>query len=352
MTPAQKITGVIASFVLVLVIPVYSLLEPSKQAQIAAGFQDQAVTSATDIYAENCVLCHGTAGEGIGQMPALNTDGLRGMTEDDLYRVVARGRDNTLMAAWAIEEGGILTDAQVKDMIVFLQHTDWAEVERRVAELGLTPPELVQMEVGKEMLTAVNSLPDGDVLAVGLTIYGENCSACHGFDGSGSALAPAINTPDVRAAGTEEIARVISYGVPGTLMAGWDNALDPEQIATLVTLIERWPELEQAGIEFPEVTPVVFEITPELIAEGERLYNIACKTCHGVEAYGTRMAPSLNNQTFLSETPDAAIYQIIAGGVPDTVMPAWGNRLTEEDLSALVAYLRSLEATAPPVANP
>jgi mono/diheme cytochrome c family protein len=89
-----------------------------------------------------------------------------------------------------------------------------------------------------------------------------------------------------------------------------------------------------------------------LIAEGEQLYNIACKTCHGIEAYGTRMAPSLNNQTFLSETPDAAIYQIIAGGVPETVMPAWGNRLTEEDLSALVAYLRSLEATAPPIANP
>jgi mono/diheme cytochrome c family protein len=134
-------------------------------------------------------------------------------------------------------------------------------------------------------------------------------------------------------------------------MAGWDNALEPEQIATLVTLIERWPELEQAGMEFPQTEPVVFEITPEMIAEGEQLYNIACKTCHGVEAYGTRMAPPLNNQTFLSETPDAAIYQIIAGGVPDTVMPAWGNRLTEEDLSALVAYLRSLEATAPPVAN-
>ena len=99
--------------------------------------------------------------------------------------------------------------------------------------------------------------------------------------------------------------------------------LVPEQIAALVTLIERWPELEQAGMEFPEVEPVVFEVTPELIAEGEQLYNIACKTCHGVEAYGTRMAPSLNNQTFLSETPDAAIYQIIAGGVPETVMPAW-----------------------------
>ena len=64
------------------------------------------------------------------------------------------------------------------------------------------------------------------------------------------------------------------------------------------------------------------------------------------------MAPALNNQLFLSETPDAAIYQIIAGGVPDTLMPAWGNRLTDYDLQSLVAYLRSFEPTAPAIVPP
>ena len=43
---------------------------------------------------------------------------------------------------------------------------------------------------------------------------------------------------------------------------------------------------------------------------------------------------------------------IIAGGVPDTLMPGWGFRLTDYDLQSLVAYLRSLEAFAPPIVPP
>ena len=73
---------------------------------------------------------------------------------------------------------------------------------------------------------------------------------------------------------------------------------------------------------------------------------------HGVDAYGTPMAPSLNNPTFLSETPDAAIFQIIAGGVSDTLMPAWGARLTEQEINTLVAYLRSLEGNPQPILQP
>ena len=92
--------------------------------------------------------------------------------------------------------------------------------------------------------------------------------------------------------------------------------------------------------------------SPELIAEGQHLFNIACKSCHGVDGYGTAMAPALNNQIFLSETPDAAIYQIIAGGVPDTMMPAWGSRLNDRDIQSLVAFLRNMEPSAPSILPP
>lgn len=352
MTPLMKWTGLIATIILVLVIPIYAISEPARQETISLSFRSDAVSVSTDAYAENCAVCHGAAGEGIGEMPDLNTDGVRGMEEADLFRVISRGRDNTLMAGWAVEEGGILSNAQVEDMITFLRYADWNQVETRVAELGLTPPEVVEMEVSEEMLTAVSSLPEGTALVSGLTLYAEKCAACHGPDGGGTTLAPAIDSAELRAVGAEEITRIINYGVPGTLMAGWENALDAQQTNDIVSLILRWPELQTAGVEFPEVEMVSIPSSPEMIADGAYLYSIACKSCHGTDAYGTRMAPALNNQTFLSETPDAAIYQIIAGGVPGTVMPAWGSRLTDEDISALVAYLRSLEPDAPPMANP
>jgi mono/diheme cytochrome c family protein len=89
-----------------------------------------------------------------------------------------------------------------------------------------------------------------------------------------------------------------------------------------------------------------------MIAEGDRLFNIACKSCHGPDGYGSPMAPALNNHIFLAETPDAAIYQIIAGGVPESLMPAWGSRLTDQDIQSLVAFLRSMEPSAPAIVQP
>jgi mono/diheme cytochrome c family protein len=107
-----------------------------------------------------------------------------------------------------------------------------------------------------------------------------------------------------------------------------------------------------AGVTLPVVEAAPIDMSPEAIASGAKLYNILCTQCHGVEAYGTRLAPALNNQTFLSQTSDAAIQQIISGGVTGTSMPAWGGYLTQADIAAITAYLRNLELTAPTMATP
>jgi mono/diheme cytochrome c family protein len=266
--------------------------------------------------------------------------------------VIARGRDNTLMAAWAIEENGIFTNPQIDEFVTLVQQVNWDYVDVRVAELGLTPPKVIEMEVSEEMLATVAALAGGDILRAGLSVYAENCAACHGSNGAGTLIAPAIDTPDLRTKDREDILRVVNEGVSGSLMAGWEGMLAPAEIEAVVELIYRWPEMVQAGVEFPEVELINLPSSPGLIAEGQQLFNIACKSCHGVDGYGSPMAPAVNNQIFLNETPDAAIYQIIAGGVPDTLMPAWGSRLTDSDIQALVAFLRSMEPTAPAIVEP
>ncbi|HKJ27894.1 MAG TPA: c-type cytochrome, partial [Anaerolineales bacterium] len=150
----------------------------------------------------------------------------------------------------------------------------------------------------------------------------------------------------------EEITGIVTDGVPATLMAGWGNTLTAAEIDSVIQFILRWPDVESAGVAFPEIELPTFPSSPEMIAAGDKLFHIACKSCHGVEAYGSAMAPSLNNPTFLSETPDAAIYQIIAGGVPETLMPAWGSRFAQTEMESLVAYLRSLEQSSTPILQP
>ena len=352
MTNSMKTMGFLTTFLILIMVPIYSWLEPINQENLLTDYYTNAVLSSTDHYAQNCAVCHGATGEGIGDTPPLNTDAVRMMSESDLTKVISRGRTNTLMAAWAVEECGIFSNSQIDDFITFMQQANWAYVEARVTELGLTPPAVIEMEVSDEMLASLSSLAGGEALTEGLFVYADNCAACHGANGAGTIIAPAIDSAELRATPKEEIVQLVNTGVSGTLMASWQNILAPEEINAVVNLIYRWPDLLAAGIDFPEVEVMSIPSSPELIADGQQLFNIACKSCHGVDGYGSPMAPAVNNQLFLTETPDAAIYQIVAGGVPGTLMPAWGSRLDDYKLQSLVAFLRSMEPSAPAILPP
>ncbi len=352
MTTPMKITGFLATLIILAIVPVYSFLEPQNQESQLNNYYTNAVLTSTDLYAENCAVCHGAVGEGIGATPPLNSEAVQTMSTNDLAKVISRGRGNTLMAAWAVEEGGIFSASQVSDLIIFIQQTNWDYVGARVAELGLIPPEVIEMEVSEEMLSSLASLEGGEMLTAGLQTYADNCSACHGANGAGTTIAPAIDSATLRAKPKEEIIALVNNGVNGTLMVSWQNILTPEEINATVDLIYRWQDLLATGVDFPEAEVMSIPASPELIADGQQLFNIACKSCHGVDGYGSPMAPALNNQLFLAETPDAVIYQIIAGGVSGTMMPAWGSRLNDYDLQSLVAFLRSTEASAPAILPP
>lgn len=327
-----------------------ALTEPGRQAAAAEALHAAMVAEGTDLYAENCVACHGASGEGIAAYPPL-TAAAASMDVQTLYNTIERGRYNTAMAAFGVEEGGVLTGMQLESLVVMLQADTWDTVAARVAELGLTPPQITVAEIPAETLALVEAMPGGEALAVGLTVYAENCAACHGANGEGSTLAPALNTDELRIRLSDaDIARIVQEGVPGTLMASWANALEPAQQQAVVTLISGWGELNSAGIQLPVIEVAPLDTSPEAIANGQRLFNLLCTQCHGIDGYGTRIAPALNNQTFLSQTPDAAIQQIIAGGVTGTNMPAWGGYLTDADIAALTVYLRSLQPTAPIIA--
>lgn len=350
MTREMAWMGLLATLLIAVVMGINLLRESDQQQQAAQELRIEAVTTGIDLYAENCVICHGAAGEGLGATPPLAGTGLE---NDTVFKTIERGRYNTTMAAYGVDEGGIFTQAEIDSLVTMIQVVNWNAVAVRVDELGLTPPEMVVVELSEETLASVQALPGGDVLADGLMVYATECAACHGANGEGTSLAPAVNSADLRAATTDEdLMRVITNGVPGTLMAGWSNALTQGEITNVTTLIRRWDDLYSAGVEIPVVEVEPIDMSPEAIATGEWLYSLTCAQCHGVDGYGTLLAPALNSQQFLNNTPDAAVQQIIALGVSGTKMPAWGGRLTEQDISALVAYLRSWEPTAPAIVEP
>jgi mono/diheme cytochrome c family protein len=345
----EILAGLLATQFIVFGLAIYMLNEPTRIIEAQAQTLSIQLEDAMTLYAENCSVCHGLAGEGIGATPPLDNSALQSMAYDDLAKTIARGRFDTAMPAWSKEDGGPLSDYQISELVALIESGDWNATRDRVVNLGLAPLVPFTTEPDPALLAEVAKLPDGATLQTAIGIYAANCVACHGADGLGTGIAPALNDPAVREKTADELTRTVTFGNPGTLMAGWDNSLAAEEIDAMVTLVLRWDEVPTGILPAPDV-PI--PTTAESIAMGADLFSANCSRCHGPEGQGTPRAPALNVKAFLTDTSDQAIQQIITQGVPGTAMPTWGDRMTEADIQAIVGFIRQWEPTAPEVAVP
>jgi len=86
-----------------------------------------------------------------------------------------------------------------------------------------------------------------------------------------------------------------------------------------------------------------------VLQEGRRLFvQYNCYGCHGGRA-GGGMGPSLRDQIWLYGSTPGKIFNSIAEGRAHG-MPAWGTRLPDRHIWALVAYIQSLRTRDEPEA--
>jgi putative heme-binding domain-containing protein len=80
------------------------------------------------------------------------------------------------------------------------------------------------------------------------------------------------------------------------------------------------------------------------IAEGHELYNRTCTTCHGLNGTAGERAPALGGGRSYVIRSDAGIFDAIKNGIAGSAMPSF--KLQEMEIWKIVAYIRSLRATA------
>src|SRR3990172_365008 len=113
-------TGLGLTLAILIVFQMHVLGEPKRIQAVEAADLSAAQAAGRNLYADNCVACHGGNGEGLVG-PALNSRELLKMTADEtLASLIRTGVPGTVMPAWGQAFGGPFTDEQVSQLVAFI----------------------------------------------------------------------------------------------------------------------------------------------------------------------------------------------------------------------------------------
>jgi mono/diheme cytochrome c family protein len=185
------------------------------------------------------------------------------------------------------------------------------------------------------------------------------CAQCHGERGRGGV------SPDVPALSSvakqltpAKLRSIINHGLGESAnptkpyMPVWGEVISKQQVSDLIAYL-------RAGLPaVPTTEPAPIPRGQGLAVEGAALYvRYGCINCHGPSGLGgvpnplspDKTIPALSGGDFREEfNTDEKIIDIIRAGsvigqAPIISMPHWGGIIPDDQLQALVAYLKTLK---------
>ncbi len=80
--------------------------------------------------------------------------------------------------------------------------------------------------------------------------------------------------------------------------------------------------------------------------QGTDLYKQKCAMCHGADGKGfaALKTPNFTDPKYQKSVKDKDLVAIIKNGKKGTSMPAFADKLTQDEIQALVSYIRSLNS--------
>lgn len=181
---------------------------------------------------------------------------------------------------------------------------------------------------------------NGFIQSAGKALFNDNCAACHQVGGGGKlAFSANLTDDDWLYGGTyDKIHETITGGRRG-YMPTFGEVLSAEQIDDLANYVA-------------SLSGIAHDADKARI--GDQLFHsttAACFYCHGADAKGRKEigAPNLTDKIWLwaqhsADVPVnvAAIRSVITSGLSKGVMPAWGGRLSEDQIKVLTVYVHDL----------
>ena len=171
------------------------------------------------LYRQNCAACHGANGENGAAIDLANPEYQALVDDQSLRKWISSGMPGTQMPAWALSNGGPLTDRQI-DVMVLGMRENWS---RPNVFGNVTPPAYAQSDPGNA--------------GRGKQRYGTFCVSCH------SASRQQITSADYLALVSDQALRsIIVAGRPDIHQPDWrgnspGTPLSPQDVADIVTYL-------------------------------------------------------------------------------------------------------------------
>lgn len=166
---------------------------------------------------------------------------------------------------------------------------------------------------------------DPKAMAVGERLFMNNCAQCHGADARGSKGFPDLTDKDwLYGGGAEQVSQTITQGRTGQMppmAAAVGTSDDVRNVANYVLSLSGSPH-------------------NDLAAQMGKAKFVVCAACHGADGKGNQAigAPNLTDNIWLFGWGEQAIVNMVEHG-RTSVMPAWKDKLTPEQIHVLTAYV-------------
>ena len=208
----------------------------------------------------------------------------------------------------------------------------WTSVGQYKTEQQRAQEQIAQIFAKFSGKSAEELAKDSAAMGIGERLFANNCAQCHGADARGSKGFPNLTDGDWLYGGSlETISETITKGRTGMMppmAAAVGTAEDVRNVANFVLSLSGGAHNSAA-------------------AQLGKPKFLVCAACHGPEGKGNPAlgAPNLTDKIWLHGWGEAAIVSMINNGKTN-IMPAFGERLSAEQIHVLAAYVWSLSQSS------
>jgi cytochrome c oxidase cbb3-type subunit 3 len=187
-----------------------------------------------------------------------------------------------------------------------------------------------------ELLAPLAALPVADLvnnaqaMSTAHNLFQQNCAQCHGSDGGGAVGFPNLRNADWQWGSDADTVVATIAGGRVAAMPPWAAVIGEPGVDEVVAYVQTLSGQQADATK---------------AAAGQVHFQTLCSACHGMDGKGNPLlgAPNLTDDVWLYGGDAATLKQTVMNG-RNGQMPAWGDKLGEQRVKLLAAYVTKLAA--------